>query len=64
MNKQQKTRKTPPGKIEVMIYLGGETLEWLEQERKRRGGKENGIKLQPIIHEKLNAQMRAEREQC
>lgn len=49
--------------VEVFLTLRGETLEWLEGERERRGGKEAGQKLQPIIQEKLHAQMRKERRQ-
>lgn len=48
---------------EVFLTLRGETLDWLEGELERRGGRQAGQKLQPIIQEKLHARMREERRQ-
>lgn len=49
------------GSTEVFLRLHGPVRDWLEDERERRGGEENGIRLQPIITEKLTAQMRHEK---
>lgn len=62
MNKDKKTEGPNKPRKAVYVRLKDEVYEWLEDERKARGGDEAGVKMPQVLRGKLKQQMDSERK--